>query len=251
MSVPEWATSLPPDLQATDVVRNTPDLATAVKRLVDLDRYKGASLALPKDGDEASQAAFREAVNKRGFIAGEVPADPNGYDTAGVDLGSVGLGDEWKAAKLKEFHELGLTKAQARKALAREVDGLAGALKSFAEKHGDGGMDAVRRASAKYNLDGNPAGILHLLHEIGATMSEDGTKPAPGGGTGGMSLQDIDVQIVDTDEAMLKLPPYDPRGKALLDKKYALLRQRAALESGDKSLLGVSFENVAKGIGRR
>jgi len=251
MSVPDWANSLPADLQAHDVVKNTPDLATAVKRLVDLDRYKGASLALPKEGDEVSQSAFREAVSKRGFIPGEVPADPGGYDTEGVDLEAVGLGDDWKAGKLKEYHELGLTKAQAKKALAREVGGLTSALKELTEKHGDGSMEAVRRASAKYNLDGNPAGILQLLHEIGATMSEDGTKPPQGGGTSDMSLQDIDVKIVETDEAILKLPPYDPRGKALLDQKYSLLRRRAALESGDTSLLGVPFEQAAKGIGRR
>lgn len=250
MSVPDWANSLPAELQATEIVKSTPDLATAVKRLVDLDRYKGASIALPKDGDAESQKAFTEAITKRGFIAGEVPADPAGYDVE-VDLAKVGLDATWKTGRLKDYHAMGLTKAQAKSALSREVDGMAAAMKAITDKHGDAGMEAIRKASSKYNLNGDPAGVLNLLLELGTNMNEDGTKPAGGAGGGQMSLNDIDVKITETDEEIRKLPLYDPRSDKLLATKFELLKQRTALTTGDKGALEATFDSVAKNIGRR
>jgi len=227
-------------LQGLEVVKNTPDLATAVKRLADLDRYKGSSIALPKDGDEASATAFTEAVTKRGFIPGEVPADPNGYD-ADVDLTKAELTDEWKAGRLKEFHSLGLTKTQAKAALQREV---AAAEALFV------GMDVtdradVRKAAEKYGIDGSPASIVKLLKELGKTMQEDNTKPI-GGGTGG-SLLDIDVQIAELDDKILKLPEYDPRAKQALEQKFALMKKKAAIQTGDKSIENLALADIKFG----
>jgi hypothetical protein len=252
MSVPEWAKGLPAELQEVESVRNTPDLATAVKRMIDLDRYKGSSIALPRDGDEASAKAFAEAVAKRGFIPGEIPADPTGYDVADVDLSTVGLDDAWKAGRLKDYHAMGLTKTQAKAALKREVSTMETALKAITEKSGPGGLEAIRRASAKYNLNGDPGGILNVLMEIGMSMTEDGTKPPAGAGSGGgMSLQEVDAKLAELDDKILKVPEYDARSKPLLDERYDLLRRRAALVSGDNSVLNVPFETFAKNVGRR
>jgi hypothetical protein len=247
MSVPEWAMDLPSDLQSAEVIKNTPDLETAAKRLVDLDRYKGSSLALPKDGDEAAMKSFSEAVSKRGFIRGEVPADPSGYD-AEVDLSKVGLGDDWKEGRLKEYHSLGLTKAQAKKALAQEVGSMESAYGAITEKHGDAGMAAIRRAAEKYGLDGNPTGVLSLLMEIGMNMSEDGTKPSASGGSSGLSLTDIDAKIAEVNSTITSLPEYDARVKQALEHKFQLIKQRAVLLSGDRSIANMTMADASKAL---
>lgn len=250
MNVPAWAAELPDDLKSSDVIKNTPDVATLARRVVDLDRYKGSSLALPKDGDEESFKAFEAAVTKRGFVRGEVPADPSGYEVD-VDTAALGLGDEWKAARLKEFHAVGLTKAQAKAALSREVGGMKAAYDRLRKEHGEGAVAAIQRAASKYNLDGDPYALLNLLRELGATMTEDGTKPAAGGGGGGgKSVDELDAEIAAANDELLKLPEYDPRAKVLLQKKFELMKQRTAKMTGDQSVLGVSLEAATKMVGK-
>lgn len=224
---PEWAASLPDDLKALPQVRQTPDVETLVKRLVDLDSYKGRSIALPKDGDEESAKAFEAAVAKRGFIRGEVPADPSGYDVD-IDASDLGLGDEWKQGRLADFHALGLTKAQAKAALEREVTGMKSAFEGIQKDHGPAGLEAIKRAAARYQIDGNPAAVLNLLRELGSQMTEDTTKVG-GGATTGKSLTEIDAEIADINEKLLGIPEYDARGNLLLEQKMALLKQRSAV----------------------
>ena len=243
--IPEWASSLPDDLKALPVVSQTPDIPTLVKRFADLDSYKGRSLALPKEGDPESEKAFEAAVAKRGFIRGEVPADPSGYDVQ-VDTASLGLTDEWKQGRLQEFHALGLTKAQAKAALTREVDAMSGALAKIKAEHGDGGLEAIRRATERYNIGSDPTAVLSLLREIGANMTEDQTKVG-GGLPTGKSVTDIDAEIAGLDDEIAKFPPYDPRSDALLNKKFALMKQRIALQTGDKSVMDLSLDRVAIG----
>lgn len=225
MSVPQWAESLPDDLKALPVVQQTPDVPTLVKRLVDLDSYKGRSIALPKDGDEEGAKAFEQAVAKRGFIRGEVPADPSGYDP--VDTTGLDLGEDWQKTRLADFHAMGLTKAQAKAALEREVGGMKAAFEGIQKDHGPAGLEAIKKAAARYNIDGNPAAVLNLLRELGSQMTEDQTKVGQGAPTG-KSLTEIEAEIVTLNEQIMKLPEYDPRSQLLLDQKVALLKQRAA-----------------------
>ena len=244
-SVPEWASSLPDDLKALPFVSQTPDVPTLVKRFADLDSYRGRSLALPKEGDPESEKAFEAAVSKRGFIRGEVPADPSGYDVE-VDTEALGLTDDWKASRLKEFHGLGLTKAQAKAALTREVEAMSGALAKIKAEHGDGGLEAIRKATERYNIGSDPTAVLSLLREIGASMTEDTTKVG-GGAPSGKSVLDIDAEIAGLDDEIHKLPPYDPRSDKLIEQKFDLMKQRVALQSGDRSVMNLTLDKVAIG----
>jgi hypothetical protein len=239
-ATPEWATSLPDDQKALPFVQQTPDLPTLVKRFADLDSYKGRSVALPKEGDADSEKAFEAAVTKRGFIRGEVPADPSGYDVE-VDTAALGLDAEWKAGRLKEFHGLGLTKGQAKAALTREVESMTGALQKIRAEHGDGGIEAIKRASERYNIGNDPTAVLSLLRELGATMTEETTKVG-GGAPAGMSVQEIDAQIAGLDEEILKLPDYDPRSDVLLQKKFALMMQKSGQANS-----GLTLDKVTLG----
>jgi hypothetical protein len=238
--LPAWATSLPDDQKALPFVQQTPDLPTLVKRFADLDSYKGRSVALPKEGDAESEKAFEAAVTKRGYIRGEVPADPSGYDVE-VDTAALGLDDDWKAGRLKEFHGLGLTKGQAKAALTREVESMSAALQKIQAEHGEGGIEAIKRASERYNIGNDPAAVLSLLRELGATMTEETTKVG-GGAPAGMSALEIDAQIAGLDDEILKLPAYDPRADVLIDKKLKLMLQRSGLPAA-----GLTLDKIAIG----
>jgi hypothetical protein len=241
MSAPEWAQALPDDLKTLDLVQKTPDLPTLVRRLADLDSYKGRSIALPKDGDEASTKAFEEAVTKRGFVRGEVPADPAGYELP-VDE-ALGLGPDWVQQKAAEYHALGLTKAQAKKAAERELAGVKSAMQGLSEQD----QAAIRRAAARYQLDGSPSAVFKLLKEIGANMTEDTTRP-DGAPAGGMSVQQIDAKLVELDEKMRALPEYDPRRGELMNEKKGVLMKKAAVLSGDNRVAGQSFDAAVKNV---
>jgi hypothetical protein len=212
--IPEWAQSLPEDLRESGIIKSTPDIATAAKRLVDLERHRAASIALPKDSDPESLAAFEKAVQKRGFIRGEIPESPDGYEAPDDDI----VTPEWKAARLKEYHEIGLTKAQAKAAMEREVK----ALKSAREGLSEADLAAIERATQKYQLDGSPLSLIKALKEIGMSMTEDTTKPTPGQ-SGGLSKIDIEAKIAEINDQILKFPSYDPRGQKLLEEKMNLL----------------------------
>lgn len=237
--MPAWAASLPDDQKALPFVQQTPDLPTLVKRFADLDSYKGRSVALPKEGDAESEKAFEAAVTKRGFIRGEVPADPSGYEVE-VDTAALGLNDEWKAGRLKEFHGLGLTKAQAKAALTREVESMSGALQKIKAEHGDGGLEAIKRASERYNIGNDPSAVLSLLRELGATMTEETTKVG-GGAPAGLSADEIDAQIAGLDEEIMKLPAYDKRADVLLQKKLGLMLQKTGQNASGLTLDKVSI----------
>jgi hypothetical protein len=211
---PEWALSLPEELRDSGVIKSTPDIATAAKRLVDLERHRAASIALPKDSDPESLAAFEKAVQKRGFIRGEVPESPEGYEAPETDV----VTKDWVASKLKEYHAIGLTKAQAKAALEREVN----ALKSAREGLGEADLAAIDRAAQRYNLDGSPASLIRALKEIGMAMTEDTTKPTPGQ-SGGLSKIDLEAKIAEINDQIVKFPSYDPRGQKLLEEKMNLL----------------------------
>jgi len=218
--IPEWAATLPDDLKSSGIIRSTPDIVTAAKRLVDLERHRSSSMALPKDSDPESLSAFEKAVAKRGFIKGEVPESPEGYEAPEDDL----ITPEWKASKLKEFHEIGLTKTQAKAALERELAVMKGAREGLDQKD----LDAVSRAMQRFNLDGSPKSLINALKEIGMTMTEDTTTTGTGAPSG-LTLVEIDAKIAEINEKIMAFPEYDPRGTLLLDEKTALLLQRSSL----------------------
>lgn len=218
--IPEWATSLPDDLKSSGIIRSTPDIVTAAKRLVDLERHRGASLALPKDTDPESIAAFEKAVQKRGFIRGEIPDSPDGYEAPESDT----LTPDWKAAKLKEYHEIGLTKSQAKKALEREIASMGSAREGLSEKD----LDAVNRAAQRFKIDGSPKSLINALKEIGMSMTEDTTTTGTSAPTG-MTAVEIDAKIAEINEKILGFKQHDPRAALLLNEKIELLSQKSAL----------------------
>jgi hypothetical protein len=220
--LPEWASSLPDDLKALPFVSNTPDVPTLVKRYAEIESYRGRSIALPKDNDPESEKSFEAALTKRGFIRGEVPESPEGYDVE-VDTSSLGLDDAWKSGRLKEFHGLGLTKAQAKAALTREVESMSSAFEKIKAEHGDGGIEAIKKATERYNIGSDPTAVLSLLREIGASMTEDQTKPG-GNAPQTRSRVDVEADIAKVNDELMKLTPYDPRSTKLMEEKVGLLK---------------------------
>jgi hypothetical protein len=246
MSVPDWAKELPADLQGHEFVKATPDLPTLVKRFADLDTYRGRSIALPKDGDADSAKAFAEAVGKRGFIAGEVPGDAAGYGLA-ADVDGLDLAPDWLQTKAAEYHAAGLTKAQAARAVERDLGALRSTKETLAKEFGAAGLALIDRAAQKHGINGDPMAVYRLLRELGANMSEDSTKVG-GGVPASKTLQQVEAELTELDEQILKLPTYDARRGELMNRKVSLLGEKIAISSGDANARKLTLEDMQKRV---
>jgi len=232
-SNPEWINQLPDELRSHPAIKNTPDVATLAKRLVDLDSYKGRSIALPKDGDEDSARSFSEAVKKRGFVPGVVPDSPDQYEFGEVSAPS----DQWLADKRQSYHRLGLTTEQAKAAVQQEIKILQESQAKLTQTFSEGDMEAARKAAAAYGVDpADPVSVIKLLKEVGSNMTtgEDGARVGALGGVPTETPEAIGLKIHEINLKMGEIPTYDPRYRSLLEAKSRLIQQRVALESGEQ-----------------
>jgi hypothetical protein len=226
---PEWAKALPTELQSHDAITRTPDLATAAQRLVDLTKYQGASIALPKDGDAESAKAFEEKVSRHGFErTGGKPAKPEDY-AAPLD-GAAEPVKAAVAAKRQTYFDMGLSKKAAEALLAKDVEALktqhdasATALAGLKTKFGDAlptVMKNAEKVAEKHgfkNLLGtdiaNVPGFYELLNKVGETMSEDGTSGGSGGGSG-RTPEAIQTDLQKAMDESVKMVEGSPERKA-------------------------------------
>lgn len=244
--VPEWAESLPDDLKSIPVIQNTPDITTLAKRLVDLDRYRGSSIALPKDGDDESFKRFTDAVSKRGFIPGEVPTSPDDYPVPDIDLESAGVSDDWLASQKTLYHQMGLTKQQAEKAIKAEVGRMSDKRTKLMERYGEDKLKIIEDTSVKLGLDkGEDAFFEYLLKQGTQMNTEDSTHAAGGIPASSESLVDMEAKLMDISEQLAKMPDYDPRSKALESQHRQLVLKIGAVRTGDPSLAKMSWEEAA------
>lgn len=229
--VPDWAQSLPDDLKSHPAIANTPDVQTLAKRVVDLDSYKGRSIALPKEGDEQSRSAFAEAVMKRGFIPGQVPETPEGYD-----FGDDASSDEWVSSRREEYHRIGLTAEQAKRALQRETEIRSETMSKFSV-FSDSDKKAAQRAVEAFGVDvEDPVSVFNLLKEVGSQMTtgEDSFRPGLGGAPA-ETPESIDLKIHEMNLKMKEIPSWDPRYQAMLNDKSSLLQRKVAMSGGQAS----------------
>lgn len=226
---PEWAETLPDDLKSHPAIANTPDVATLAKRLVDLDSYKGRSIALPKEGDEASMRAFTEAVSKRGFTPGLVPSDPAGYE-----FGEDAPDDDWVKSRAEDYHKIGLTSEQAKRALKAELE-LRTQQESKLATFSEADRKAAKKAAEAFGVDlGDPVSVFNLLKEVGSNMTTGEDSFRVGGGAGAPETpESLDLKLHEMNLEMQEIPNWDPRHKAMLNQKALLLQRKAALQSGE------------------
>lgn len=245
--VPEWAEDLPDDLKSAPVIANTPDIVTAAKRLIDLDRYRGSSISLPKDGDDESFTRFSDAVTKRGFIRGEIPSTPEDYVLPEVDAEAAGVSEDWLAGQKAIFHEMGLTKQQATKALNAQVKQMSDKRSKLNEKFGEDKLRLIEETTVKLGLDkGEDAFFEYLLKQGTQMNAEDQTNASGGTPASGESLVDMEAKLMDLSQQLMKIPEYDPRSKAVESEHRRLLLKIGAARSGDPSMAKMSWEDATK-----
>jgi hypothetical protein len=113
-SVPEWSTlvnTLPEDLRKEPTIQQLKDLPTAMKSLVDAQKYAGGAVRIPKgDAKPEEWQAFHRKLG--------VPETPQGYSVTKPELAD-GVG--WDQGSYDQFlveaHKAGLTPSQVQAVL--------------------------------------------------------------------------------------------------------------------------------------
>lgn len=250
-SVPEWAAELPEEMRDAPVIKNTPDIATAAKRLIDLDRYRGASLALPKDSDPESQKRFTEAVTKRGFIPGEIPGTPDAYPDPPEDV-KEGLTDDWLTERKSHYHALGLTVQQAKKAIEADATGLVAKEKALREKYGESGIKAIEETMQKLGLDKGEESLFDYLLEQSKIMNQEDTTSVPGGApVQSESLEDMEARLMEMGMKLMELDDYDRRKAPLQAEHDALVMKVGAAKTGDANLAKMTLQQAGYKLRRK
>jgi hypothetical protein len=243
-TVPTWAQALPDELKTHDVIKRTPDLPTAAKRLVDLAAFQGSAVALPKDGDAESLKVFEEKVSKHGFErTGGKPAKPEDY---AVDL--AGVPDAAKPvveAQRKAYFDMGLPKKTAEALLARDAaaakaqaEASQKALEGLKTKFGDALPTAMKNAEKVAEKFGfkdllgtslaNVPGFYELMNKVGATMSEDSTQGGGGGGTG-RTIEQVQADTLKAMDESIKMVEGSPERAAKEQEIQRLLAEAEAI----------------------
>lgn len=115
-----WASELSEDIQGSDAVKNSPDLATYIesteKRVSDLSDKQARSIYNPgKDASEDDRAKFTSVMEKIGFAPKEsVPEKASDYSVEAGDSESKG---KWLEVRRQRYHKEGIGKKTAEKLL--------------------------------------------------------------------------------------------------------------------------------------
>jgi hypothetical protein len=198
--------SLPEDLRKDPTVAQLKDFPTAMKSLVDAQKYVGGAVRIPKaDAPPEEWQAFHKKLG--------VPDTPQGY---GTDVPTLPEGMEWDQRQADAFrvaaHKLGLTPAQVKGLQEWQVQWMGQEVTTQAQGRRDHQQEVEGQLRQKYGANyerftalatralghladaetvayleqsglGNHPGLIHAFVQMGQLLAEDRLIPAEVEGT--------------------------------------------------------------------
>ena len=193
MALDKWRDSIPEDIRNNKTIKETPDITTMAKRLVDANNYISQSVRLPDDGDTSG---MDELYNKLGR-----PESADKYKVTRPDLKE---GEEYNEAIetsfLESAHNAGLNNSQVNKLMAwneeqrqsqqtAQYESSVKAISDLKTEWGTAFEERVNMVNEVLNQYGNDqaeatiknnAGLISLVYELGkgqveGTIAGEGT----------------------------------------------------------------------------
>jgi len=185
MSVDNWRDTIPEDIRGHKIIKETPDITTMAKRLVDANNFISKSIRLPDDGDTSG---MDDLYNKLGR-----PETPEGYK---IDRPQLQEGQQYNEETEKSFldaaHKIGLNSSQVNALMKWNQEQVSGMQAQAIESNEEAAAGLRREWGNAYkeriatvndvlnqfadedvreSVQGNPV-LVKLLYDIGKNLVE-------------------------------------------------------------------------------